>query len=224
VLFFRIIRHLLPDGQAWRVTIDKTLRRFLLGVASVHASARDFIERVYDDRLPETTRDLAPWLAQFGIEPAATDADQRLQLASAWQATGGQSPAYLQSVVQAAGFPLYIFEFWWLGDVLDPRTFTDQPLTGTVQCGEPLAQCGEPSAQCNNFLVNDPHYLVNLALTRDAPPPIPSDPSTWVHFLYWGGPSGEFVDLPVERRPELERLLLKLKPSEKWIVTFVNWV
>lgn len=224
MLFFRIFQHLLPDGEAWRVTIDKTLRRLLLGLANSHASLRDFIERVYDDRLPDTSRDVAPWLNQFGLEPAATDADQRQQLASAWQATGGQSPAYLQSVVQAAGFPLYIFEFWLLGGVLDPRTYTDQPLIGTVQCGESRAQCGESRAQCNDFLVNDPHYLVNLALTRSAPPPIPSDPATWVHFLYWGGPSAEFVDLPVARRAELERLLLKLKPAEKWVVTFVNWV
>ena len=34
MLFFRIFQHLLPTGKAWRVVVDKALRRFFIGLAA----------------------------------------------------------------------------------------------------------------------------------------------------------------------------------------------
>lgn len=224
--FLRTFKHLLPSGAAWRLTIKKTLRRFFEGLAAgAPELARAFIDGVYDDLFPRTTRELAKWETQFGL-PGGTDEQARRDAVDAsWKARGGQSPKYLQDIVQAAGFDLYIHEWWSSGPpyvARDPRLYTRQPLIGSVQCGEPLAQCGERTAQCNAFLANDPGYIVNLDFTRRPPPRVPDDPDTWPYFLYWGGatfPDPAYV--PANRRAELERLLLKLCPTQQWLVLLV---
>lgn len=252
-LFFRAIRHLLPTGAAWQVTVDKHLRRFFLGLSEQPAETKTFIDNVYLDLFPETTRELNEWERQFGLaltDTSGGDLDPevingRLLLAAEWRATGGQSPSYIQGVLQAAGFDVYIHEWWSSGPpyvARDPRDYTDNPLIGSWQCtgfdggGLPLPtqpQCtgydvnGTPLAtqpQCNRWLANETHYLVNLDLTRRAPPPVPDDPTKWPYFMYVGGenfPDHAVVD--ITRRAEFERLLLKLRPTHNWIVTLIDY-
>lgn len=250
MLFFRQLVHLLPSGLAWRVTVDKTLRRWLDGVSQATAHVRDFVDAVWFDLLPETTRELDRWEDTFGLTAASTDAARRLAYAAAWAAQGGQSPRYLQDVVQAAGFPLYVHEWWVPGSgppvARNPHTYTLPPFIGTVQCSLlpfPSQQCctsidqAAPDPlppgvtifdlypQCNRFLANEPKYIVNLTLTPEAPPPVPDDPNAYPYFLYFGGATfGTSVNIPADRRDELERLLLKLRPAQQWIVTLVNYV
>jgi hypothetical protein len=249
MLFFRQLVHLLPDAAAWRVTVQKTLRRFLLGLTQFPADAREFIDAVYADHFSESTRELALWEEQFGLTEAATEDARRLQIAGAWAAQGGQSPRYLQDTVRAAGFDVYLHEWWLLPATVprvarNPLTYTAQPKIGSVQCGDDLAHCTSPSApvplvlpvgaelediypQCNRWLANpdDIHYLVNLMLTRDAPPPVPEDPARWPYFLYFSSATiGTKAQVPAARREEFERLLLKIRPAQQWIVTYVDYV
>lgn len=247
MLFFRQLVHLLPRAMAWSVTVDKTLRRFLEGLAQAPSDARDALDLIWLDIFPDTTRELAKWEKQFGLIAPATDDDRRLQLAAVFSAQGGQSPRYLQDVVRAAGFDVYLYEWWGLplsGAPVahDPHDYTVVPSIGTVQCGEPLAQCTAVDApppeplpsgvslfdlypECNRFLANEPGYLVNLNLTREAPPPVPDDVTTYPYFLYWMGATfGTRANVPAARRDEFERLLLKLCPSQQWLVTYVTYV
>jgi len=246
MLFFRVLQHLLPQATAWRITVQKTLRSFFEGLAVAPSDVRDFADAAWLDIFPTTTRELDRYETQFGLTPAATDAARRQQYAAAWSAQGGQSPKYLQDVVRAAGFDVYLHEWWIPGTQpptkRDPRAYTTLPEIGTVQCGEPLAQCTEPDApqpdplpvgvevwelypQCNEWLVNDPGYLVNRDLTRRAPPPVPSDPARWPYFVYWCGETfGQKANVPAARRGEFERLLLKLCPEYAWIVIYVDYV
>jgi hypothetical protein len=240
--FFRTYTHLLPTGAAWRITIQKTLRRFFQGLAGTPTDARGYIDDVFDDAFPSTTRELAAWEDQFGLQPNPDDSIRRLNLAAEWAATGGQSPSYIQGVLQTAGFDLYVHEWWASGPPYvanDPRDYTDQPLIGSGQCtatgvaGQP--QCGdgairvevEPGVrqyQCDRFLQNDPHYLVNLNLTEEAPPPVPDDPATWPYFIYIGALTfPEIAEVPEERRAEFERLILKMRPLQNWIVTLIHY-
>jgi hypothetical protein len=206
------------------------LTKLVDGLSAPFASARDFVDFVHEDRQPSTTRALAEWENQFGLVASASDVDRRAALASAWSATGGQSPRYLQDVVRAAGFDVYIHE-WWVPPNVAPRTarnprdYTSDPLVGTVQCGEAVAQCGEPNAQCNAFLANDIGYIVNLDLTGNAPPPVPNNTALWPFFIYWGAATfGVAADVPAARRDEFERLLRRLCPAHCWIVTIVTYV
>jgi len=251
-LFFRIFQHLLPDALAWRIRQRATswqwgdghqwgepdllwgsvpggraIDRLFDGLAKPYASARAFIDDVYLDIFPPSTRELAAWETQFALEPAPTPAERVAALEAAWLATGGQSPRYLQDIAQAAGFDVYVHEWWESTSpavARDPRDHTQQPLEGTVQCGEPLAQCGEPDALCNNLLANETGYIVNDRLSPIAPPPVPSDPETWPYFLYWGGETfPDRVSIPANRRRELERLLLRHCPAQQWLVMLVDY-
>jgi hypothetical protein len=238
--FFRIFQHLLPTGAAWRTTTSKALRRLLQGLAGAPEDARDFVDAVHADIFPDTTTQLAEWEAQFGLAPAADDASRRLALAAEWAATGGQSPRYIQDVLQTAGFPVYVHEWWSSGPpyvARDPHAYTLVPLIGSVQCtatgiaGQP--QCGDGSVdvdtavnqyQCDRFLMNDPHYIVNENLTDVAPPPIPSDPNTWRYFIYIGASNfPDHIAIPAARRAEFKRLILKLRPLQNWIVTLIDF-
>lgn len=238
-LFFRIFQHLLPRTQTWRLTISKTLRSFFQGLTGAPSDAVAYIDAVYEDAFPGTTRELAEWEAQFGLVANPDDAIRRLNLAAAWAAGGGQSPSYIQGVLQSAGFDLYVYEWWSSGPpyvARDPRLYTTQPLIGSVQCtaagtgGQPVCTGagigGQP--QCNRFLANDPHYLVNKDLTNNAPPPVPprdADSIYWPYFLYVGSaifPVRATID--GSRRQELETLLLKICPTHEWIVTLIDYV
>lgn len=223
------LRLLLPRARAWRAAFGSRVRAYLDGLAGEGDAVRTFADEVLEDIYPATTRYPELWERQFGLPSTGSDAVRRARIAAEWAATGGQSPDYLQGVVQAAGFDLWIHDWWSSGPgpyvARDPRDYTIVPLVGTIQCGEALAQCGEPIALCNAFLANDPGYLVNLALNSAAPPPVPADPDTWPFFIYWGGETfGTNAEILSSRRAELERLLLKLCPAHCWIVVMADYV
>lgn len=228
--FLDTFKHLLPRARAWSLIVDKKLRSFFEGLTRGPEDARAFVDDVHDDLYPALTRALPEWEEEFGLPTAITEEARRANIDAAWKATGGQSPRYLQDIVQAAGFPLFVHEWYSSGPPFvqrDPHDYTVDPLIGTVQCGEPLAQCGEPLALCNNFLANFPRYYVNLDLTRRPPPPIPPDGPTkpWHFFLYFGAETlGPLVVIPSVRRAELEELLLRICPAQQWIVLTVAWV
>jgi len=227
-LFLRVFQHLLPDAAAWRLPYGGTLRKFFEGLAGAPADARAFTDAVYEDLFPATTRQLSEWESQLGLTANALEAVRRANLAAEWVATGGQSPSYIQGVLQTAGFDVYVHEWWESGPnpyvARDPRAYTIEPLIGTIQCGEPLAQCGEPLAESSNVLVNEPLYLVNKDLTERAPPPIPDDETKWPFFLYIGAETyPEFASVPLSRKTEFHRLILKIRPTQLWVVTLVDY-
>lgn len=230
-----IFRRLLPRALAWRTTTQKRLREFFVGLEGFAGEVRTFVDLAYLDLFPPTTRELAAWEHQFALPGTGTTADRRLRLAAAWAARGGQSPDYIQSVLHAAGFTgVYVHEWWESGPdpwvARDPRDHTDQPLIGFYQCestdpwecfspgpGEPLAP------HCDDSLINDPGYIVNLDLTRRAPPPVPDDPDTWPYFLYFAGetfPDPAVIDLA--RLDELKELLLRVCPTQQWLVLILD--
>jgi uncharacterized protein YmfQ (DUF2313 family) len=236
----RTIQHLLPRSGAWSLTQNKMLRKFFAGLAGFFDDAANgpkaFVDSIWFDVLPSTARTsaLAEWEREFGLPSDPSDSVRRLALAAAWRATGGQSPSYIQGVLQAAGFNVYVHEWWSSGPPFvarDPRTYTLTPQIGTYQCA-PVSLVEYACAprilnqpQCNDFLGNDPGYLVNKDLTRRPPPPVPNDPATWPYFLYIGAASfPTHANVAAARRDEFERLILKLRPTQHWIVTLINYV
>lgn len=230
---FRVFQHLLPRALAWRTTVATNLRRYFEGLAAFAADVRTFIDLVYLDLFPSTTRELPQWEFQFAVKSTGTETQRRLRLAGAWSAQGGQSPDYLQSVVHAAGFTSVYVHEWWESTgpfvARDPRLYTTQPLTGAYQCeGSTPWECFDPgpgeslAANCDDSLANDPRYLVNQDLTRRAPPPVPSDSTRWPYFLYFAGRNfPQPAILHADERADLEALLLRICPSQQWIVTLL---
>jgi len=247
-LFLRIFEHLLPRSPVWKLSGSKAITKFFAGLAAVfddplpEKSPKAFVDAVWLDAFPATARTpgaLEEWEHEFGLVPAASESARRLNLAAEWKSTGGQSPSYIQSVLQTAGFDVYVHDWWSSGPpyvARDPRSYTTRPLIGTVQC-TPNAllsiqpQCtayglsNAPQSQCNAFLANDTHYLVNKDLTRRPPPPIPDDPAYWPYFLYIAAASfPTHAIVPPSRRAELERLVLKLRPTHLWVVMLVDYI
>lgn len=241
-VFLRAFSHLLPRSQTWSLTQNKTLRKFFSGLANFFEDPvngpKAYADLVLLDAFPATARAdaLAEWEREFGLTPDPSDAVRRQALAASWRATGGQSPSYIQGVLQVAGFPLYVHEWWSSGPPFvarDPRTYTNQPLIGTNRC-TPLAGVGDhPTCapfglgqpRCDAFLGNDPGYLVNKDLTQRPPPAVPNDPAKWPFFFYLGAASfPTHASVPASRRAELERLVLKLRPTHQWPVMLVNYV
>lgn len=240
-LHFRAFEHLLPRALAFRLQpVGKALRKLFEGLAPAFERERDFADDVYLDLFPPTTRQLDEWEAQYGLEPAPSDSEntRRAALAAEWAATGGQSPAYIEGVLQTAGFDVYVHEWWSSGPpyvARNPNDYTETPLVGSMQCtpdGESdQPQCtadNEPDQpQCDAFLMNDPHYFVNLDLTPRAPPPIPSGANAqtrWPFFLYIGGETfPDVAVVPIARKAAFERLIQKLKPTQNWIVTLITY-
>ena len=186
-VFLRIFKHLLPTGRAWRITTDKPLRWFFEALATVGEGLRQFADNVWLDVSPSTTRELDAWEEQFAIyDKAPNEAARRARLAAAWQAVGGQDPKYLQETLRAAGFDVYIHEWWEPGTVPAPGSrhaaVARNPLlwlrsrygavSPQVECGEPDAACGETWAAMGNgrslkgyplvnkVFVNRPDYIV----------------------------------------------------------------
>jgi len=179
--WLRVYDYLLPRARAWALTVTKPLRSFFEGLTGLPADIRDYLDLVWFDIFPETTRDLAAWETQFNLRDVAglTEQERRDRLAGAWQAQGGQSPRYLQDTLQAQGFPLYVYEWWAPGPptvpptpptVRDPRLhLRGSSLEGgyIVNLGETLAELGEPTALLGNTSVPVGYPLVNKIYTTE---------------------------------------------------------
>lgn len=229
-----ILTHLLPRARAWRVTIDKQLKHFLASFGSQETDAKAFLDDVYLDLLPATTRQLTQWEKQFNLpQLGISDADRRVRLAATWAAVGGQSPKYIQDTLQAAGFPVYVHEWWVPGTTTarNPLTYLQQTYPGFVagvQCDDGtagsvtphFAQCGEVWAECGNQVAPLGYPLVNKV--PDTPHVVPG--TGWQYFLYIGGEVfGTLAQVDPIRRNEFETLCLKICPAHLWLGILVEY-
>ena len=174
--FLEVYKHLLSDGKAWALSKNKQLREFFEGLSRVPENVKSFYDLIFSDLLPLTTRELEAWEKQFNLPGTGSDADRRARLDARWKEKGGQDPRYLQDTLQAAGFNVYIHEWWEPGTEpalnvktcatpRNPSLYIYQPGTSAlpaVACGEPLSLCGEPGALSGETLSLPTGYsLVN---------------------------------------------------------------
>ncbi len=178
--FLNVYKHLLPRARAWQLTIDKPLRQFFAGLAGLPDDVRNDAADTWRDIRPQDTRRLDDYEHQFALQSIGlTEQQRRDRLAAEWKATGGQSPSYIQTTLQGAGFQVYVHE-WWVptgpavpGERLpvvprNPFTYLRQESSGInsrVDCGEALAECGEAFAECGNGQEPPGYLLVNKVIS-----------------------------------------------------------
>ena len=165
---FSIFKRLLPLGRAWAVIAEKRLRQFFDGLA---AGASDPVVKEFDDHFddinPQLTTKLALWEDQFSLpNTGLTEQERRDRLQAAWAAVGGQSPRYIQDTLQAAGFNVYVHEWWFpsaeypAGGSIDrlPAPVARDPFDYIVDANTPISVIGSGHdlAYCggDNFFAN----------------------------------------------------------------------
>lgn len=174
--FFRILKHLLPRARAWRITIDKTLRRTIEGLSKIGKGVKIEADLAFLDIDPQTTRRLADWERQFNLRAGSlTEQQRRDRLEATWSAKGSLAPRNLENLLQGLGFNVYVHDWWVPGSepavnshaaatVRNPFTYlaasNNLGTTGT-DCGDTLMECGEEFAECGNSNTPQGYPLVN---------------------------------------------------------------
>lgn len=103
---------ILPRSRAFSLTINKKLRQFFEGLNFVE-DFRDEADEQFDNIDPQKTNNLERWEEQFYLRNYnLTEQERRDRLQAAWLMTGGQSPSYLQSVLRARGFDVFVHDWW----------------------------------------------------------------------------------------------------------------
>ena len=239
MMFLRIFKHLLPNGRAWRFTVNKRLRQFFAGISGVGDDVKTFFDGIWLDIFPQTTRELDSWEQQFALpDTGLTEEQRRDRLAATWRALGGQDPRYIQDTLRGAGFDVYVYEWWdpindptpGVKECITPRNpfyVLSSPEAGNpagyplvnkvftsrpnyrVTCGNPAATCGALAATCGNYVDFKDVQLPYF---------IPMDIDKWRYFLYIGGPNfGDLAQIDPRRKDEFEELCLKICPTQQWI-------
>ncbi len=178
MMWLPIFKHLLPHAKAWRLVIDRALRQFFVGLSDAPEDAQAYQDGVWLDYRPQSTSKLDAWEDQFALmRSGLSEQERRDRLSGTWKALGGQDPRYLQDTLQAAGFEVFVHEWWEPtggtvaggsvdGDVVpvvrNPLlVINNGQATFVTECGEALAECGEALAECGE--TSDPvgYPLVN---------------------------------------------------------------
>lgn len=162
-LYLRVFKHLLPKALALSVIHEKFLRKFFEGLSEFQSDARVFVDQIFEDIDPASTRELDAWEEQFALSGAGTENERRQSLDAAWKARGGQSPGYLQKILQDAGFDVYVHEWWYYDGptrlVRDPREYAGDVWRSVL--GEPEMVLGEPDAVLGEIISGARYALVN---------------------------------------------------------------
>ena len=142
---FDTVKLLLPRARAWTTTVDRMFVRFLKGLALPFDDVRTYADRMWRDNFPQDTRFLLSWEKQFALPPGTlTDQERRDRLDGVWASTGGQSPSYITTTLQARGFPVFTHPWfdvqpWGVPLAKDPREYLLPEFGGTDVDGFLLA-------------------------------------------------------------------------------------
>lgn len=182
MLSLRILKHLLPSGRAFDLTIDRDLRRFFVGLTWVIDDVKQYFDRLFNDVEPEDTRELVKYEGMFGLQDyGLTEAQRRDRLAATWKALGGQDPQYIQATLRARGFDVYVHEFWepvagrsggsingdvspTIRDPFDNIWDGASPRDIKSGCGHDVAYCGGDEMFVNSQTDPPGYPLVNKVL------------------------------------------------------------
>lgn len=174
--FLNVYKHLLPKARAWRLAAGKQITEFFEGLVGLAEDFILFIDLIWLDIFPQTTRELDAWEDQWGLSAGTlTDQERRDRLDATWKALGGQDPRYIQDTLQAAGFNVFLHKWWEPGTepalgVLTCATPRNPHLylaesnvnpPAIAACGEALALCGEAVAEAGNTYDPQGFALVN---------------------------------------------------------------
>ena len=160
-------KSLLPNGLAYRLPFGSNHRGLFQGIGTTADDAETDSSNILFDIFPANTRALEEWEAQFGLpSTTASEAERRQRLTAEWRALGGQSPGYTQDVLQAAGFDVFVHEWWEIqaGPLEFELGLDATPCVGTACTGR-VSELGDGFSELGGTVENvrvqrDPRLFV----------------------------------------------------------------
>lgn len=199
---FYTLKHLLPRTTPLNLTAARKFRQFFEALAEAYTDVREFIDLVWLDMFPEHTRELTAWEQAFGLQRLdLTTEERRERLAGLWTAQGGQDPKYIQDTLQAAGFDVYVHEWWETPAASPPVCRNPYTAMGGELFGanDPEMEAGEPQAEAGNGApLTGGYWLVNKLYTASAPIMALAG-ETWMECGEPLAEAGQFFDVNYDR-------------------------
>ena len=253
--FFPTIQKLLPKGRAFRLPFENDLYKFHQAQAKEPERICDFYIDVRKSGIPPNVPvdALDDWDTFLGLPANSnlTDSERNERALGKLTAVGGQGPDYIQDQLQAAGFPVFVYEndpaagareyITLLGDTgiemndFQLGDFTDRinpaSLTGFLLANPPIyfneidylkSMLNDTNIEMDDFQLGD----FTTSLIKEFEYVIPTNSATFIFFWFLAGPGGiyDFVDIPADRQTDFESLVYQLKPAHTWVIAQINLV
>ena len=228
--FFNAIRTLLPWGTAFRLTLNKKLRKLFEAIAVLPEEIRKEIENVYMDYFPDSTRCPEKWEEIFSVIFTQAELEQRRNFLSLlWSANqGGQSLYFIQSVLQGV-FPDIIVE-----ENIPCANPRESNIAYFCVCNNKTMVCGNKKAVCN-YREGDETFVPTILRNGTAGTySIPNDERYWEFCFYVCKRVVrnsrnqilyiEKLQIPIMYKNYIEYLILRTKPVHTVAVMAVEWI
>jgi len=228
--FFEAIKNLFSHSRAFQLFIDNNKRKLIKGLSFLPEKTRQEAELVYFDLFPDTTRYPEKWENVFGVFFTEAELEKRRDiLDSLWKINrGGQSPVFLEEILQKIDSAIHVFENVPLRN---PR---DSNIAYPSSCNNKVMVCGNAQALCG-YRIGDENFIPTL-LMNDLSEPynFPADPQFWETCFFVCKSvvrNNRNEILFIERlqieaiwKNYIEYLILKIKPTHTTAVLFVEWL
>ena len=212
--WFKVFKLLSPRANAFWLFIQKKFTQFIEGLTALPADVRQYIDKIWLDIFPSTTRSPELWEKQWGIAtPALDDETRRMNIDTLWKLSGGQDENYIETTLRNAGFDVFVHEnnppvdpdlflsgvfvmiagglnaYAGREDAFAGKTGGELLVNGPILTNIPLvlAVAGATNSVAGNQLMNASYF--EKLTTFDKTYLITDDPDLWPYFFFVGGPA-----------------------------------
>lgn len=250
----KAFKMLFPSGKAFDFIANGNQDKINKSLCQEPENIKLYFDTIRDAGLPGKIPSafFSDWEDFLGIKNTGelTETQRSQKILAKYISIGGQGKDYVKSILNHAGFDVYIYENLpsdgmrsytslmgasYMGDVLmgnytsriDPRTLTD----GTLLAGSPdyslqrvyMATMGDMYLGDTQMGGLGDFNGDKIIATEYA---IPSTPERYVFFWFIAGQNGlyDFVDIPIERKTDFEEMILQIKPAHTWCIAQINWI
>jgi len=228
--YFDAIKALFSHSRAFQLFVDNNKRKLVKGLSFLPENTRQEAELVYFDIFPDTTRYPEKWENVFGILFTEAELEKRRDIIdSLWKINrGGQSPVFLEEILQKIDDAIHVFENVPLRN---PR---DSNIAYPSCCDNKIMVCDHKHALCD-FRVGDENFIPTLLMNNTSEVyNFPGDPKFWetCFFVCKSVVRNNRDEILYIKRLQIaerwknyiEYLILKIKPLHTTAVLFVEWL
>lgn len=221
--FVILTNQLYPDGRAFKMAEDSTLRALHEAIAEGESEGLEDVKNILDIIIPDntnfTTDDATDWERRLGIliNPDATLADRKAailrKMAFPGNVAARGSAAFIEGELRKAGFDVYVHANV---NAVAPETLYSGSFIDDLQHGDAEHGEQEHGGLYTNIVANsiDPEVdkLFNIG-------------ANFRCTFFVGGPNvGDYASIPAAREVEFRQLLLRLKHTQTIAFIFINYV